>query len=89
MESANGFVMAIHVELWESWHAPDMYDTVATCHACAWIGTAGWHMPDMCQRLYHFRTRAMLDGMCQSADMCVLQGKTDVARCVRCTRDKS
>ena len=85
MESPNGFVMTIHVEQWEYWHVPDMYDTVAMCHACAWIGTAGWHMPDMCQRRYHCRTCVILNGTCQSDGMCVLQGKTDIGRCVRCT----
>ena len=34
MENASGFVMAIHVEQWEYWHVPDMYNTVAMCHAC-------------------------------------------------------
>ena len=75
MESTNGFVMAIDVEQWEYWQVPDMYDTVATFHACTWIGAAGLHMPDVCQRTYHCRMCAMSDGMCQSADMCVLQGK--------------
>ena len=38
MENANGFVMAIHVEQWEYWHVPDVYDTVATCHAAPQVG---------------------------------------------------
>ena len=72
--------MTVHVEQWEYWHVPDVYDTVATCHACAWISTVGWHVPDMCQGTYHCRTCAILGGMCQSAGMCVLQGKADIGR---------
>ena len=63
-ESVNSLVMTICVEQWEYWHVPDVYDMVATCHACVWIGTAGWHVPDVCQRMYHCRTHVILDGMC-------------------------
>ena len=70
--------MTICVEQWEYWHVPDMYDTVAMCHACPWISTEGQHVLDVCQGMYHCRMHAILDGTYHRAGMCVLQGKNDV-----------